>query len=77
MYGRFPYEAAALTGNDLLAQTAMPIDESGARLSRSAHLFEDVFEGGELSEKITRAAELLLESAGLEEEAFTILSTTV
>ncbi len=77
MYGRFLDEAAATTGNDLLCQAATPIYKSGARLSQAARLFEDILEGGELDVKIVQAAELLHESAGLEEEVFAALSTAV
>ena len=75
MYGRFLEEAAAVTGNDLLAQAAVPIYESGKRITQAALQFEDVLDGGEMGDKIAQTANLLLESADLEEEAFGILST--
>jgi hypothetical protein len=75
MYGRFLEEAASITENDSLAQAAGPILQSGARISQAAQLFEDVLEGSDLGDKIEQAAKLLLEGAGLEEEAFSILET--
>jgi hypothetical protein len=75
MYGRFLEEAAVLTGIQALAQAAEPIIESGSRLTQAARLFEDVFEGGDLDDTIAQTAELLLQSADLEEEAFEPLST--
>jgi hypothetical protein len=77
MYGRFLKEAAAMTGNDLLAQAAIPIHESGVRFTEAANLFKDVLEGGELGDSINQAAEMLAKNAGLEEEAFTVLLTAV
>jgi hypothetical protein len=77
LYGRFLEEAAATTGSYLLAQAARPIYESGARITQAALLFEHILEGEELGDKIGQTAELLLESADLEEEAFSILETAV
>ena len=75
MYGRFLQEAASITENDALAQVAGPILQSGTRISQAACRFENVLEGGEIGDKIEQAAELLLESADLEENAFAALAT--
>ena len=77
MYGRFLEEAAAVTGSSALAQTAVLLQESGARFSEVALLFKDVLEGGEIGERIDQAAKLLNKNADLEEEAFSMLLAAV
>jgi hypothetical protein len=77
MYGRFLETASSITGNDLLAQAAGPIFQSGAHISQAARLYKYVLEGGDLGDKVEQTAELLRKSTSLEEEAFSILETAV
>jgi hypothetical protein len=77
MYGRFLEEAATITGNSALALAAVLLQESGARFSQVALLFQDVIEGGAIGERIEQAAEMLNTNADLEEEAFTMLLAAV
>ena len=77
LYGRFLQEAAPITEIDALHQSASLLVKSGALFSEMARLFEKMLQGDAVGGKIEEAAEMLLSSADLEEEAFSILETVV
>ena len=72
MYSRFLKEAAAITSEKGLLDISKSIYKSGEIFTKIGLLFKDILEE-DIGDKIPTAAELYLEIADIEEEAFTAL----
>jgi hypothetical protein len=70
MYSRFLDEAAIITNNPSLSESATQIFKSGKLFTKIGMLFRDAFESEEVIDRIPQAEDLYLQIADLEETIF-------
>jgi hypothetical protein len=75
MYSRFLNEAAALTADKALLDTAQAIHQSGTLFSEAGLLFKDAETARDIDSRIENACELFKRIADTEEQAYTALSS--
>jgi hypothetical protein len=77
MYSRFLKEAAAFAHRPGFKPIAQNIKESGELLSEIGLMFKDAEKMNNVQDSITKAGELFLKIADIEEQAFTNLGSII
>ncbi|HMK45143.1 MAG TPA: BtrH N-terminal domain-containing protein [Methanocella sp.] len=77
MYARFLRESAQITGNQRLQDASKILIRSGQSFTEVGMLFHDYGDASDLSDRISRASDLLMRTAAIEEETFKTLRSSI